>query len=623
MNTYLIASLKVIDAILTAAIAMTAFSLVLFLLQFLRRRQRLAWAFVPLLGCITVIYSADALETLADSSRVQMLMQKVHWTGFIFLPAVFLYFCTVLLSQTGVHHGKRGNIFGILLMAASVIFVRLLWTDKLFTGIRNIPMVGSTMICTKTMNWFWVYFVLLLIPAFASLGIAYTRTKTRTGKRRMTYLIAGSMGILLGTFPLLLFGSGLLIAEHKTVFWLLSVFANIAIEVMIIILGYSVATLSVPWSDRQVRFHMIEWLLRGPLTASITLGVVTVINRGSGVFGFRIDGLNTFACVFMIIMLEFLVGILMPHLEQSSLVGYGTEDYTIYTQLSRQMVFKRELSDYLEGLLSELCDIYQAKGGFICVFRPDGSLGSVTRTGRSVRSEEEIRAIDFTPFVQGEANSLSVEEESKYLPILHENVPLAVMHLTDLTVEEMLNENSEALEDALDNIREVLWQRRYLTNAYRALKESRAESHGDSFRSTNALNTGELLPKSDASDTTELSAWVKDAMSQFWGGPRLAESPLLEFDIVRNELNGEDDTRVNALRRVLKKALEKIRPEGEREFTNEWTLYNILDLKFIEKLKVKDIARKLSISEADFYRKQKVALSALADAIREMEHPNE
>ena len=92
------------------------------------------------------------------------------------------------------------------------------------------------------------------------------------------------------------------------------------------------------------------------------------------------------------------------------------------------------------------------------------------------------------------------------------------------------------------------------------------------------------------------------------------------LDIVRQEMNGDPNNATNALRSVLKRGIDQIRPEGERNISGEWTLYNILDLKFIEGLKVKEVARKLSISEADLYRKQKVAIEELAKTIIRMEN---
>jgi hypothetical protein len=114
-------------------------------------------------------------------------------------------------------------------------------------------------------------------------------------------------------------------------------------------------------------------------------------------------------------------------------------------------------------------------------------------------------------------------------------------------------------------------------------------------------------------------AWVKDALSHYWGGPKLTESPLLSLKIVQSAMNDYDGNPTNALRAILKTAIDNIKPEGERRFTAEWILYNILELKFLEGRKVRDVATRLAMSEADLYRKQKVALEAVSRAIIGME----
>ena len=51
----------------------------------------------------------------------------------------------------------------------------------------------------------------------------------------------------------------------------------------------------------------------------------------------------------------------------------------------------------------------------------------------------------------------------------------------------------------------------------------------------------------------------------------------------------------------------------------EWLLYNILELKFIQGKKVRDVAMRLSMSESDLYRKQRIAIEKVAHNIAEME----
>jgi len=94
--------------------------------------------------------------------------------------------------------------------------------------------------------------------------------------------------------------------------------------------------------------------------------------------------------------------------------------------------------------------------------------------------------------------------------------------------------------------------------------------------------------------------------------------------VVQQAVGEHEGNTANALRSILRQAVEKVRPEGERRFTAEWILYNILDMKFIEGRKVREVAMRLAMSEADLYRKQRIAIEAVAKAILEMEtHSNE
>jgi hypothetical protein len=124
----------------------------------------------------------------------------------------------------------------------------------------------------------------------------------------------------------------------------------------------------------------------------------------------------------------------------------------------------------------------------------------------------------------------------------------------------------------------------------------------------------------DFAPDSDMAEWVREALNHYWGGPKLTESPLMNLRVVHETAKEEYDGNMpNALRAILKKAVEKVRTEGERRFTTEWILYNILDLKFIEGRKVREVANRLAMSEADLYRKQRVAVESVARAILEME----
>ena len=114
--------------------------------------------------------------------------------------------------------------------------------------------------------------------------------------------------------------------------------------------------------------------------------------------------------------------------------------------------------------------------------------------------------------------------------------------------------------------------------------------------------------------------WVKDALSHYWGGPKLSESPLLKLRAVTRRLGDEESSPVRALRAVLTDAIEALRPAGQRHMTaSEWLLYNILEMRYVQGKRVRDIADTLAMSESDLYRKQRVAVEQVARVLAQME----
>jgi hypothetical protein len=113
---------------------------------------------------------------------------------------------------------------------------------------------------------------------------------------------------------------------------------------------------------------------------------------------------------------------------------------------------------------------------------------------------------------------------------------------------------------------------------------------------------------------------VKDALSHFWGGPKLSHSPLLSLNTVRQRLQENDGVPAKAVRAVLQEAIERLRPSGERSMTtNEWVMYNILDLRYVQGQRIRDVAQRLAMSESDYYRKQRIAIDQLSQTLIQME----
>jgi hypothetical protein len=113
---------------------------------------------------------------------------------------------------------------------------------------------------------------------------------------------------------------------------------------------------------------------------------------------------------------------------------------------------------------------------------------------------------------------------------------------------------------------------------------------------------------------------VKDALTQFWGGPKLAESPLLGLRTVKRGLQSHNGSPTRALQAVLRQAIDNMRPDDRLDpSAQEWLLYNLLEGRFLQRKTVRDVANRLAMSESDFYRKQRIAIEEVARQLALME----
>src|SRR3990170_2578651 len=90
--------LKTINELLSAGIAITAFSLLLYALSF-NLRDRVARSFAIILVCVVVVSVGEAL--VGATSSFTAIWLRVQWIGIIFLPPAYMHFSDALLSTTG------------------------------------------------------------------------------------------------------------------------------------------------------------------------------------------------------------------------------------------------------------------------------------------------------------------------------------------------------------------------------------------------------------------------------------------------------------------------------------------------------------------------------------------
>ncbi|HXD10003.1 MAG TPA: hypothetical protein VN653_08075, partial [Anaerolineales bacterium] len=130
----LLAGLQTINNILTAGIAITAFSLFLYALSF-NLRDRVARSFAIILLCVVVVFTTEALQNKSVPNWGLELLLRLQWIGIIFLPPAYLHLSDALLVTAGRPSRGRRRLAVRLVYVLSGIFILLLGSGLLVGGL--------------------------------------------------------------------------------------------------------------------------------------------------------------------------------------------------------------------------------------------------------------------------------------------------------------------------------------------------------------------------------------------------------------------------------------------------------------------------------------------------------
>ena len=616
---------RTISDILTAGIAITAFSLLLYALTF-NLRDRVARSFALIMFCVVIVFSAEALGGIASEAKSIEFWLRLQWVGVILLPPTYLHFSDALVETTGRPSRWRRR-WAVRLTYIFSLFLLITLPLNLLVG----PIVMDSnpaphLQRTIFTELFTIYYSIIMILAWINFARAYVRTVTPASRRRMGYLVVGALAPALGSFPFLLFGSEIA-SRNPGGFWIAAMISNLFVGALIILMAYATAFFGVSWSDRVVKTRLLKFLMRGPVTASLTLALTTLIRRTGNVFGWDFNVFVPIAMAVTIILFQYLITLFSPHIEKWLFYGNDQQDLEILQSLEDHLLTRNDLLEFLEMILAAVIDRLQAKGAFLASISEEG-LELIITSGKTRFNGQEM-SDELTRIVteNGELPEKLLWGEDNIFPLTdkangNSGSPnlLGLMGITGIDIEKLDPEQKESLDLLCQRASMALQDRQLQMEIFQSMENlTRHVDFIQKLRAKGRYDSEGVFSHELGYENDDILTWVKDALTHYWGGPKFTENPLMKFKTVQLLAKQNEGNLSNALRSLLKNAIEDVKPEGERKLTSEWILYNILEMKFLEGRKVREIALKLSMSEADLYRKQRVAIEAVAKAIMELE----
>lgn len=118
----LVVGIQAFNQILTAGIAITAFSLFLYSLSF-NLRDRVARSFAVILLCVVVVFTTEALQNRGVSNWGLETLLRLQWLGIIYLPAAYLHLSDALLVTAGRPSRGRRRLAVRAMYGLSTLFL--------------------------------------------------------------------------------------------------------------------------------------------------------------------------------------------------------------------------------------------------------------------------------------------------------------------------------------------------------------------------------------------------------------------------------------------------------------------------------------------------------------------
>ncbi|HEX6269589.1 MAG TPA: hypothetical protein VFZ43_05090 [Anaerolineales bacterium] len=625
----LLAGLKTINNILTAGIAITAFSLFLYALSF-NLRDRVARSFAIILLCVVVIFTTEALQNKSVPDWGIEVLLRIQWVGIIFLPPSYLHLSDALLVTAGRPSRGRRRLAVRLVYGASVAFLVLLGLGLLVGGLVPNGEPAPHLQRTLWTDLFTIYYLVIMLWAGYNFVRAFSRMLTRSGQRRMLYLMAGATAPALGSYPYLLFGSDIA-ARYPLFFWSTALVINLLVAGLVITMAYAVAFFGVSWPDRVVKSRLFKWLLRGPVTASLALAVMTIVRRAGEVFGgVSYSAFVPLVMVVTVLLFEHAITLFAPLWERALFFGRDRGELQLLQNMEERLLTRSDLRQFLETVLAAVRDHLQSPCAFVAALDDEELSLSVVAGSRALLEnkdlDEALRMVNHN----GEGGRHEFTWGDFWILPLHQRklngdrdeIPplLGLLGIARKANQPLDKDQRDALWLLADRAALALEDRQLQQRLFRSLEDIQPQIDMlQLMRAVGRYDTRATLLTEPIPRETDLADWVKDALTHYWGGPKLTNNPLMKLRVVQMLAEEYDGNASNALRALLRKGVDQVKPEGERRFTSEWILYNILEMKFIEGRKVREVAGRLAMSEADLYRKQRVAIEAVARAILDME----
>ena len=183
----MLSALRLANRILSSAVLITAFSLVIYLLR-RNFRSVVARAFSLLLVFVMIVYLGDAAILGMTESAATPTWLKLQWVGIAFMPSAYLHSSDALLNATSSVSRRRRMAVRLSYLGSGMALLLVLFTPWM---VREGVVADSSLPRLQPAPLFWLfaaYFFAVVVGGALNINRARRRCMTSASRRRMGYL---------------------------------------------------------------------------------------------------------------------------------------------------------------------------------------------------------------------------------------------------------------------------------------------------------------------------------------------------------------------------------------------------------------------------------------------------
>lgn len=577
---------------------------------------------IMLCGVFTAVV-ADVLIQVAHDVNILEFILRWSWLGIMLVPTSMLHMVLALAIQLQIVKARMWVVWVSYAVGMLIVLAVVLTNFVVSTPIRynSVPALTPQPLFSLVA----IFSFGLVTAAWILLLQVRAKVLTPSLRRRMNYMVASWYGPLALSFPIL----SLLPTEYllpESISLSIGIVAAPIAAIFMMVTAYSATFVGSPQPDRIVKHDFLRWWLYGPFIGVSIILFLQVVPVFASISHLPTEIWAVFGIMMMTVVMPIVVNQIRPYLD-TLIYANDHEDIDYLRTLPRTTFTQTDLRRLLENSLTVMCGAAQSDSAFVAA--PDDF--GVYAVKMIVGGRRRIRQFfDANPL---DSLMVQLQAHQSAQPLIVNDYGIAVMRDPDSQivgivglyhyeriaspeVKQLVGTLTRQVEHALVMV--TMQQR--LIDTLRTMAPEINTLQQMSSRIEQATPDALQALEDDVAMMPEFTQLVRDALTHYWGGPKLSDSPLLGLKSVKRMRDAQATSPTKALQLVLRQAIDNIRPDSALSTTaNESILYNILEMRFLHGRKIRDTAERLAMSESDLYRKQRIAVDEVARQIAMME----